>query len=110
MDHSELKKRALERKNVKVAYEALETEFSLLRDLLKARRNAGLTQAEIAERMGTKAPAVTRLESSLSSGKHSPSIATLKRYAQALDCHLEIKVVADNNPSPCDLHDRRVVS
>jgi transcriptional regulator with XRE-family HTH domain len=100
MDHSELKKRALERKNVKAAYEALETEFSLLRELLKARQNAGLTQAEIAERMGTKAPAVTRLESSLSSGKHSPSIATLKKYAQALGCRLEIKVVADNNPSP----------
>ena len=78
MDHSELKKKALKRKDVRVAYEALETEFTLLRDLLKARRNAGLTQAEIAERMGTKAPVVTRLESSLSSGKHSPSVAHLE--------------------------------
>ncbi|MDZ7700085.1 MAG: helix-turn-helix transcriptional regulator [Deltaproteobacteria bacterium] len=86
MSHSDLKERALERKNVKAAYEALETEFSLLRGLLKARQNEGLTQAEIAERMGTKAPAVTRLESS----------ATLKKYAQALGCHLEIKVVDDN--------------
>ena len=100
MSHSELKEKALERKSVKAAYEALETEFSLLRELLKARQNAGLTQAEIAERMGTKAPAVTRLESSLSSGKHSPSIATLKKYAHALGCRLEIKVVANNNPSP----------
>ncbi len=100
MSHSELKEKALERKGVTAAYEALETEFSLLRELLKARQNAGLTQAEIAERMGTKAPAVTRLESSLSSGKHSPSIATLKKYAQALGCRLEIKVVADNSPSP----------
>jgi len=100
MNHSDLKDRALQRKNVKAAYEALETEFSLLRELLKARQSAGLTQAEIAERMGTKAPAVTRLESSLSSGKHSPSIATLKKYAQALGCRLEIKVVADNKPSP----------
>ena len=98
MSHSDLKERALERKNVKAAYEALETEFSLLRELLKARQNAGLTQAEIAERMGTKAPAVTRLESSLTSGKHSPSIATLKKYAQALGCRLEIKVVDDNQP------------
>ena len=73
MDHSKLKEKALERKNVKAAYDALETEFALLRDLLKARQSAGLTQAEIAERMGTKAPAVTRLESSLSSGRHSPS-------------------------------------
>ena len=96
MNHSKLKEKALKRKNVKDAYEALEPEFSLLHEILNARQNAGLSQAEIAERMGTKAPAITRLESSLSSGKHSPSIATLKKYADALNCHLEIKLVANN--------------
>lgn len=96
MKHSELKEKALRKKNVKAAYEALQPEFSLLRELLKARQEAGLSQAEIAERMGTKAPAVTRLESSLSSGRHSPSIETLKKYAQALGCHLEIKLVTNN--------------
>lgn len=96
MKHSELKEKALRRNNVNDAYESLEPEFSLLHEILKARQNAGLSQAEIAERMGTKAPAVTRLESSLSSGKHSPSIATLKKYADALDCHLEIKLIANN--------------
>ncbi len=79
MKHSELKATALKNASVKSMYDALEPEFSLLRDLLKARRECGMSQAEIAERMGTKAPAVTRLESSLSSGKHSPSIATLKK-------------------------------
>ena len=93
MTHSELKEKAL--KNVKAEYEALEPEFKLLREMLIARQKAGLSQAEIAERMGTKAPAVTRLESSLSSGKHSPSIATIKKYAGALDCHLEIKIVSN---------------
>jgi len=40
-----------------------------------------------------------RLESSLSSDRHSPSVATLKKYAEALDCRLEIKLVANNqNP------------
>ena len=68
-------------------------EFSLLRGMLLARENSGLSQAEIASRMGTKAPAITRLESSLTSGKHSPSLATLKKYAEAVDCHLEIKLV-----------------
>ena len=43
--------------------------------------------------MGTKPPAITRLESSLTSGKHSPSLATLKKYAQALGYHLEIRLV-----------------
>ncbi len=94
MKHSELKEKALKNKNVNAIYEALEPEFSLLRELLKARQKAGLSQAEIAILMGTKAPAITRLESSLSSGKHSPSISTLKKYASALGCHLEIKIVA----------------
>jgi transcriptional regulator with XRE-family HTH domain len=96
MTHSELKEKALKRKNVKAEYEALEPEFELLHTLLDARQKAGLSQAEIAERMGTKAPAITRLESSLSSGKHSPSISTIKKYADALNCHLEIKIVSNS--------------
>lgn len=93
MTHKQIKKEALRNPKVRAEYDALETEFFLLRELLSARQKAGLTQAEIAKRMGTKSPAVTRLESSLSSGKHSPSLATLKKYAKALDCHLEIKLV-----------------
>ena len=96
MTHSELKERALKRKNVKHEYDALEPEFSLLRELLNARQKAGLSQADIADIMGTKAPAITRLESSLTNGKHSPSIATLKKYAEALGCHLQIKLVKNN--------------
>jgi len=93
MTHEKLKSRALSRKAVKTEYDALEPEFTLLREMLIARQKAGLSQLEIAGRMGTKPPAITRLESSLSSGKHSPSIATLKKYAKAVDCHLEIKLI-----------------
>ena len=93
MTHEKLKSRALSRKAVKTEYDALEPEFALLREMLIARQKAGLSQSEIAERMGTKPPAITRLESSLSSGRHSPSIATLKKYAKALDCYLEIKLI-----------------
>ncbi len=96
MNHSELKEKALENKTLRDAYDALEPEFSLLHEILRARQDAGLSQAEIAEKMGTKAPAVTRLESSLSSGKHSPSLSTLKKYADALNCHLEIKLIANS--------------
>lgn len=96
MSHSELREKALKKKGVKSAYDALEPEFTLLRELLHARQKAGMSQADIAEKMGTKAPAITRLESALTSGKHSPSIATLKKYAKALGCHLEIKLVKDH--------------
>ena len=95
MKHSELKAKALQKAAVKAAYDSLEPEFSLLGELLKARQKAGMSQAEIAKKMGTKAPAITRLESSLGSGKHSPSISTLKKYANALGYHLKIQLVAD---------------
>lgn len=65
------------------AYDALEEEYSALHSILNARKEAGLTQAQIAERMGTTISAVSRLESSLITQKHSPSFATLKKYAHA---------------------------
>ena len=93
MSHSQLKEKALRNKVVKEEYDALKPEFDLLREMLKARTDAGLSQADVAERMGTKPPSITRLESSLTTGRHSPSIATLKKYADAVGCHLEIKFV-----------------
>lgn len=93
MTHAELIKKALSNPEVRAAYDAMETEFALLRQMLRARNNAGLTQADVAERMGTKAPAITRLESSLTSGKHSPSLATLQRYAKAVGCKLQVNLI-----------------
>ena len=77
----------------KAAYDELETEYVLLRELLQARQRAGLTQAEVAKKMGTKAPAVTRLETALSDNLQSPTISTLKKYAQAVGCKLEVHLV-----------------
>jgi transcriptional regulator with XRE-family HTH domain len=77
----------------KKKYDELEEEFLLFDELLKARQTAGLTQAEVAKKMGTKTPAVARLEAGGGNKKHSPSITTLRKYAKAVDCHLEIKLV-----------------
>ncbi|MBK8186762.1 MAG: helix-turn-helix transcriptional regulator [Cellvibrio sp.] len=93
MSHNSLKEKLLSKAAVKSAYTELEPEYSLLRQMLKARQKAGLSQAEVAELMGTKAPAITRLESSLSTGKHSPSLATLQKYAKAVGCQLQVKFV-----------------
>lgn len=95
MTHKELKNRALKKASVLKEYNALETEFSLLKQMLRVRKQLGVSQAQIAERMKTKAPAITRLESSLSSGKHSPSLETIKKYAEALGCHIEINIVSN---------------
>jgi len=82
--HERVVKKLMCRPGVRAEVERLEREESGLLDaLLKARFEAGLTQAEVAERMGTQAPSVARLERALATGKHSPSIATLRKYAKA---------------------------
>ena len=52
-----------------------------------------LTHEEVADRMGTKTPAVARLEAGGGDKQHSPSISTLRKYATAVGCHLEIRLV-----------------
>ena len=97
MNHAELKEKALSNNETLAAYDSMEAEFSLLRQMLKARQRAGMSQADVATCMGTKPPAVTRLESSLNNGKHSPSLATLRRYAHAVGCELQVKLVKQKN-------------
>ncbi|MEW6750609.1 MAG: helix-turn-helix transcriptional regulator [Candidatus Latescibacterota bacterium] len=91
--HDEFKKRMLADPEVQAEYDRLTPEFTLLDELLRARQEAGLSQAEIARRMGTKPPAVSRLLSCVASEKHSPSIATLRKYAAACGLRLEIHLV-----------------
>jgi len=75
-------------------YDALEEEFALFDALVSARHQAGLTQAEVAERMGTKTPAVARLEAGGGRQHHAPSLATLRKYAAAVGCRLEVTLVS----------------
>jgi DNA-binding XRE family transcriptional regulator len=88
--HKAFLAKAATRKGFVEAYDALALEYQLVDQLLKARARAGLTQDAVAERMGTTKSAVSRLESA---GKHAPSIATLKRYAKAVGCELQVKLV-----------------
>ncbi len=92
LTHKELVKKMLKKPAVRAEYAAQAEEFALLDDLLRARARAGLTQAEVAERMGTKPPAIARLEAGGGSRGHSPSVATLRKYAEAVGCRLEIRL------------------
>jgi transcriptional regulator with XRE-family HTH domain len=84
---------ALARPEVRKAYDDLAEEFAFLDEVLKARAAAGLTQAEVAARVGTTQSAIARLESA--APQHSPSVATLQRYARALGYRLEVRLVKD---------------
>ena len=89
-DHAAFLKKAQQRPGFAEAYEALALEFDVLNQLLKARTRAGLTQDVVAERMGTTKSTVSRLESAR---RHVPSLSTLKRYANAVGCELQVKLV-----------------
>jgi len=76
----------------RAACDALEDEFAALAALLAARKDAGLTQADVAARMGVSQPVLARMESSLGSRRHAPSLATLRRYADACGKTLVIQL------------------
>jgi len=89
----QFKARALARTEVRKAYDELAEEFSFIDQVLKARAASGLTQAELAARVGTTQSAIARLESG--TPKHSPSIVTLQRYARAMGYRVEVKLVKE---------------
>lgn len=89
-DHQAFLAKAKARKGFEQAYDALGAEYQLVSQLLSARTRAGLTQDAVAERMGTTKSAVSRLESA---GRHAPSLGTLRRYAEAVGCELQLKLV-----------------
>ena len=89
-DHKAFLAKARARKGFTEAYDALALEYQVAGQMLKARSRAGLTQDAVAERMGTTKSAISRLESA---GKHAPSLATLKRYASAVGCELQVRLV-----------------
>jgi DNA-binding XRE family transcriptional regulator len=92
--HDQVVSRLMRRPGVRKEVERIERDEGALLDLLlKARHEAGLTQAQVAERMGTLPPAVARLERALATGKHSPSLATLRKYAHAVGKDLVLKLV-----------------
>ena len=94
LTHKQLKAQALKRPEIKAEYDLLEEEFAIVDEFLKLRTAAGLTQAEVARRMGTTQSAIARLESGR--GKNAPTLATLRKYAHALGCRLEFRVASEN--------------
>lgn len=89
-EHAVFIAKARKRTGFTEAYDELALEYALASQMLKARAKAGLTQDAVAERMGTTKSAISRLESA---GRHAPSLATLKRYAMAVGCDLQVKLV-----------------
>ena len=64
----------------------------IFKECARVRKHTGLTQEEVARRMGTTASAIARMEAYVPGKKPSPKLDTLIRYAQALGCTLVLKL------------------
>ncbi|MDR3177007.1 MAG: helix-turn-helix domain-containing protein [Desulfovibrio sp.] len=78
-----------------VAWEETREEFSIAREIIRTRVAAGMSQKELAEKIGTTQSVVARLES----GEHTPSVSTLKRVAEATHSKLRIELVPSDGGS-----------
>mgnify|MGYP001593904977 CR=1 FL=1 len=87
LDFAIWKKEVLKDPALKAEYDRLQPEFAVIRAIIEARRKKGVTQEEIAKRVGTKQSVISRLES----GRANPSVAFLKKLARALNTNLEIR-------------------
>ena len=91
LDYQSFKKEALKKAGVAQEYDRLEPEYALSHQLIKIRKEAGLTQKEIAVILNTKDSSISRLESASSAS--SPSLATIAKFAEATGHHLKIDFV-----------------
>ncbi|EKD94271.1 MAG: XRE family transcriptional regulator [uncultured bacterium] len=83
-----LKNNLLKNKKIKKAYDELEPEFLLAQMIISKRIEKGMSQADLAQKIGTRQPAIARLES----GNYNPSVTLLKKTAKALDASLKISI------------------
>jgi len=91
----DFKKKALENKDVSKEYDALQDEFSLIDQLVTMRTSAGLTQEEVAHKLGTNKSNISRLEN----GHGNPSWSTLNKYAAACGFRVKLEATEDNRAS-----------
>ena len=87
--YREYKAKALNNPEIKKEYDALEVEYDIIQAMIDARNNQHLTQKELSERTGITQADISRIEN----GTRNPSLALLKRLAEALDSTLKIEFV-----------------
>lgn len=88
------KAKALSKPQVRKNYNELALEYSILNELLKARISAGLTQEQLAAKIGRKQSSIARFERTLSKMDSSVSLSFLRDYAHA--CGKKVKISFDN--------------
>ncbi|MCC3145121.1 helix-turn-helix domain-containing protein [Halanaerobium sp. Z-7514] len=87
IDHKDFKNELFESKEVKEEYEKLNVMYEIKKQIIRYRIENDLTQKELADRIGTKQSAISRLEND----DYNPSVEFLDKVAHALGKKLEIR-------------------
>jgi len=91
--HAKLRKEVLSDPEACAEYAAFKLQLALAQGLKEARLKNNLTQEDVANKMDTHKAAIARLEAGGGKNKHSPSVATLMKFAQAIGCYLQINLI-----------------
>jgi len=86
--YTKLRAKYLKDKKIRKAYDNLGPEFAVIELIIRKRIEKGLTQKELAERVGTRQSAISRFES----GAYNPSLLFLQKIADALDARMEVSI------------------
>lgn len=89
MKHGEVKEQILKSLDVKTEYDNLNVIYSLKKEIIRLRLEQGLSQNDLAKKVGTKQSSISRLES----GDYNPSIDFLRKVANALGKDIEIRFI-----------------
>jgi len=90
--HEELKAKLMKKPGFRREYEKLEPEFAIARSIIEARIKKNISQQKLAKKMGTGQAVISRLENA----NTSPSLALIKRLAEALNLKVELRLTPKN--------------
>jgi ribosome-binding protein aMBF1 (putative translation factor) len=85
---TQLRAKALKNSAIKAEYDALVPEYKIIKSIIANRQKRGLSQQQLAERIGTRQPVISRLER----GDGNPTLNLLQRVAHALELKLEVSL------------------
>ena len=86
--YKNFKNKILKNKKIREAYDELGPEYRVIQMIIEKRLKAGLTQAQLAKKIGTKQSAISRIEQ----GSYNPSLSFLIKLSKALDAKLKISI------------------
>ena len=84
----EMKSDMLKDEEFKIEYEKLKPRYEAIEQIIRARKEQNITQAELAKRVGTQKSNISRLES----GNYNPSLDFLAKIAESLGKKISVTI------------------